>query len=201
MTATDAAIRAASTSASPRSARCRGRTAVRRTRTRRRAVPEPTSGRVRAPARALAGAVLAPQSRMEPSQQRERMVERHIRARGVRDDRVLAAIAEVPREAFVAPELAEFAYDDRPLPIEAGQTISQPYIVAVMAAALRLDGSEDVLEVGTGSGYAAAVLAKLARRVYTIERHAELADLARTRLAGLGPGHAGVRSGGGTVGW
>ena len=129
------------------------------------------------------------------------MVERHIRARGVRDDRVLAAIASVPREAFVAPELAEFAYDDRPLPIEAGQTISQPYIVAVMAAALRLDGSEDALEVGTGSGYAAAVLAKVARRVYTIERHAELADLARTRLAGLGLDNVEVRCGDGTLGW
>src|SRR5262249_40109600 len=131
---------------------------------------------------------------MDTVAQRQLMVERTIRRRGIRERRVLAAVAEVPREAFLSPELAEFAYDDRPLPIEAGQTISQPYIVALMAEALQLGSSEaengasneDVLEIGTGSGYAAAVLARIARRVYTIERHAELADLARERLSRLG---------------
>jgi len=129
------------------------------------------------------------------------MVDRHIRARGVHDPRVLAALAFVPREAFLPPELAEFAYEDRPLPIEAGQTISQPYIVALMTEALRLTGDETVLEVGTGSGYAAAVLARVAKQVYTIERHAELADIARDRLAALGYGNVVVQCGDGTLGW
>jgi protein-L-isoaspartate(D-aspartate) O-methyltransferase len=132
---------------------------------------------------------------------RQRMVDRHIRARGVRDPRVLAALAAVPREAFVRPELAELAYEDRPLPIEAGQTISQPYIVAVMTEALALSPGDTALEIGTGSGYAAAVLAHLATRVYTIERHAELADLARERLARLGYANVEVRSADGTLGW
>ena len=113
---------------------------------------------------------------MDTVTQRQLMVDRTIRRRGVRDRRVLAALADVPREAFLPPELAEFAYDDRPLPIEAGQTISQPYIVALMAEALQLGPDEDVLEIGTGSGYAAAVLARIARRVYTIERHAERSE-------------------------
>jgi protein-L-isoaspartate(D-aspartate) O-methyltransferase len=142
-----------------------------------------------------------PQQIPESAAQRRRLVERHIRARGVRDARVLASIASVPREAFLPPELAEFAYEDRPLPIAAGQTISQPYIVALMTAALRLRGDEDVLEVGTGSGYAAAVLAGVARRVYTIERHCELADSARARLQELGFGNVEVRCGDGTLGW
>ncbi len=129
------------------------------------------------------------------------MVEHHIRARGVRDLRVLAAMEAVPREAFLPPELAELAYEDRPLPIEAGQTISQPYIVALMTEALRIQPGEDVLEIGTGSGYAAAVLAGVARRVYTVERHAELADLARERLARLGYHNVLVHCGDGTLGW
>jgi protein-L-isoaspartate(D-aspartate) O-methyltransferase len=129
------------------------------------------------------------------------MVDRHIRARGVRDPRVLAAMAAVPREAFVPPELAEFAYDDRPLPIEAGQTISQPYIVAVMIEALGIGPDNTVLEIGTGSGYAAAVLAQIAKHVYTIERHAELAGLARDRLAQLGYANVDVLCGDGTLGW
>jgi protein-L-isoaspartate(D-aspartate) O-methyltransferase len=129
------------------------------------------------------------------------MVDRHIRARGVRDPRVLTAMATIPREAFLPPELAEFAYEDRPLPIEAGQTISQPYIVALMTEALRLAPNEDVLEIGTGSGYAAAVLSLVARRVFTLERHAELADLARDRLATLGHDNVEVRCADGTLGW
>ncbi len=138
---------------------------------------------------------------MDTATRRQLMVERTIRRRGVRDRRVLAAVADVPREAFLPPELVEFAYDDRPLPIEAGQTISQPYIVALMAEALQLGPDEDVLEIGTGSGYAAAVLARIAHRVYTIERHAELADLARERLSRLGFTNVEVQHGDGTLGW
>lgn len=138
---------------------------------------------------------------MNAANARQLMVDRHIRGRGVRDPRVLDALGTVPREAFLPPELAELAYEDRPLPIEAGQTISQPYVVAVMTEALALAPDERVLEIGTGSGYAAAVLAKVAKQVYTIERHAELADLARERLARLGYANAEVRCGDGTLGW
>ena len=129
------------------------------------------------------------------------MVERQIRARGIRDPAVLRALDTVPREAFLPPDLADVAYEDRPLPIEAGQTISQPYIVAVMLEALALGGDDSVLEIGTGSGYAAAVLAQITRRVFTIERHAELADLARSRMQALGFDNVQVRCGDGTLGW
>ena len=132
---------------------------------------------------------------------RHDMVERQIRARGVRDPRVLASLELVPRETFVPAELAEHAYDDRPLPIEADQTISQPYIVAVMTEALKLEPAASVLEIGTGSGYAAAVLGQVAAHVYTVERHAELADLARGRLERLGYANVSVRCGDGTLGW
>ena len=129
------------------------------------------------------------------------MIRTQIAGRGVRDPRVLAALVAVPRERFVADELAEFAYEDAPLPIEEGQTISQPYIVALMVAALELRGDERVLEIGTGSGYAAAVLAHLAREVYTVERHEALAEIARRRLAELGCANVHVRHGDGTLGW
>lgn len=129
------------------------------------------------------------------------MVERHLVPRGVRDPRVLGAMREVPREAFIADELAEFAYEDAPLPIEAAQTISQPYIVALMAAALELEPRHRVLEVGTGSGYAAAVLSRIAGDVYTIERHGELAEAARARLEALGYANVHVQHGDGTLGW
>jgi protein-L-isoaspartate(D-aspartate) O-methyltransferase len=129
------------------------------------------------------------------------MVEQQLRARGIRAPRVLAAMATVPREAFVAPELAGAAYDDRPLPIEAGQTISQPYIVALMTEAMELRCDDTVLEIGTGSGYAAAVLASVAERVYTVERIAGLAELARQRLERLGYHTVEVRCGDGTLGW
>jgi protein-L-isoaspartate(D-aspartate) O-methyltransferase len=132
---------------------------------------------------------------------RRLMVERQLRARGIRDPAVLRALETVPREAFLPPELAEHAYEDRPLPIEAGQTISQPYIVALMTEALALRPDEDVLEIGTGSGYAAAVLSQVARRVFTVERHAELAELARARMAALGYSNVEVRCGDGTLGW
>src|SRR5688500_14187611 len=114
--------------------------------------------------------------------ERDRMVERQIRARGVTDTRVLQAMRDVPREAFLPPGLADPAYADRRLPLEAGQTLPQRYIVALRTEALRLTGGATVLEIGAGSGYAAAVLARVARHVYTIERHVELADLARERF-------------------
>jgi len=138
---------------------------------------------------------------MDAEAARVKMVELQIRARGVRDPRVLAAFAEVPREAFVPPELVELAYDDCPLPIGGGQTISQPYVVALMTEALALESEHTVLEIGTGSGYAAAVLSRVARRVYTIERLTGLADLARERLAQLGYTNVEVRCGDGTLGW
>ncbi|HLK10639.1 MAG TPA: protein-L-isoaspartate(D-aspartate) O-methyltransferase [Candidatus Binatia bacterium] len=132
---------------------------------------------------------------------RERMVRTQIAARGIRDPAVLDALRTVPREAFLPPALAEFAYEDHPLPIAHGQTISQPYVVALMAVALRLRGEDRVLEVGTGSGYAAAILGRIAREVYTIERHAELAAAAAARLRDLGFDHVHVRHGDGTLGW
>jgi protein-L-isoaspartate(D-aspartate) O-methyltransferase len=129
------------------------------------------------------------------------MVRTQIAARGIQDPAVLEAMRSVPREAFLPPELEEFACDDSPLPIGRGQTISQPYIVALMAAAAALRPGDRVLEVGTGSGYAAAVLARIAREVYTIERHEELASLAARRLAELGISNVQVRHGDGTLGW
>jgi len=132
---------------------------------------------------------------------RARMVERDLRGRGIADSRVLDAMGTVPREAFVASDLREFAYEDAPLPIEQGQTISQPYIVARMLEALGLRGSETVLDVGTGSGYAAAVLSRIANRVYTIERHGPLAEVARRRFRELGYDNIEVRHGDGSLGW
>ncbi len=133
--------------------------------------------------------------------ERAAMVERQLVARGIRSEAVLAAMRDVPREAFIAGELAEFAYEDAPLPIEAAQTISQPFIVAAMTAALELAPHHRVLEVGTGSGYAAAILSRVAAEVYTIERHEELAAAAERRLAALGYDNVHVRHGDGTLGW
>ncbi|MGB5416429.1 MAG: protein-L-isoaspartate(D-aspartate) O-methyltransferase [Polyangiales bacterium] len=138
---------------------------------------------------------------MDTIEQRRRMVERHIEARGVHDSAVLDAMRAVPREAFLPENLAEFAYDDTPLPIEEGQTISQPFIVAAMAEALRLGAHDRVLEIGTGSGYAAAVLAEVADEVYTIERHRGLADQAERRLRELDYQNVHVLCGDGTLGW
>jgi protein-L-isoaspartate(D-aspartate) O-methyltransferase len=131
---------------------------------------------------------------------RREMVERQIAARGVRDRRVLAAMREIPRDRFVNPELVGRAHDDVPLAIGNGQTISQPYIVALMCEAMGLVGTERVLEVGTGSGYGAAVLGRLAREVYSIERHPDLAELAAARLASLGFINVHVAVGDGTLG-
>ena len=132
---------------------------------------------------------------------RRRMVRRHIAGRGIADRRVLAAMEQVPREAFVPEAMRQFAYEDTPLPIGEGQTISQPYIVARMVEAADVGPGDRVLEIGAGSGYAAAVLGELADRVYTIERHRELADLARERLGRLGYDTVEVRTGDGTLGW
>ena len=134
------------------------------------------------------------------AQQRERLVAR-IRREGIRDTRVLDALNTVPREAFVPPEMRELAYRDSPLPIGHDQTISQPYIVALMAEALNLQPADRVLEVGTGSGYAAAVLATIAREVYTIECRRELAESARERLREAGATNVHVLHADGTRGW
>lgn len=136
-----------------------------------------------------------------PADLRLRMVESQIASRGVSDARVLGAMRDVPREYFVPENLREFAYEDSPLPIEEGQTISQPYIVAVMAEALELEPGDRVLEVGAGSGYAAAILGKIAREVHTIERHPLLAELARQRMGELGYENVQVHCADGTMGW
>jgi len=132
---------------------------------------------------------------------RERMVRRQIAARGVRDPRVLAAMRRVPRERFLRGALEKLAYEDMPLPIESDQTISQPYIVAYMTEALRLEGGERVLEIGTGSGYAAAVLAEIAADVYTVERDPGLATVAAEHLSRLGYTNVHVLCGDGSLGW
>lgn len=132
---------------------------------------------------------------------RRAMVSRQIAARGVRDPNVLAAMRSVPREAFVPAAWREFAYNDTPLPIEAGQTISQPYIVAHMIEAAAISPGDRVLEIGAGSGYAAAVMSRIGGRVLAIERHRELAELARMRMARLGYDNVEIRIGDGTEGW
>jgi protein-L-isoaspartate(D-aspartate) O-methyltransferase len=137
----------------------------------------------------------------ELESRKERMVAEHLLARGIRDAAVVKAMREVPREAFLPPDMERFAYDDGPLPIEEGQTISQPYIVAYMIEALELRGRERVLEIGTGSGYAAAVLSRCAAEVFTVERIASLADSARGRLESLGYRNVKVLVGDGTIGW
>jgi protein-L-isoaspartate(D-aspartate) O-methyltransferase len=132
---------------------------------------------------------------------RAEMVERNIVARGVRDALVLEAMRKVPRELFLPNSLREFAYEDSPLPIGGEQTISQPYIVAFMTEALMLRGGEKVLEIGAGSGYAAAVLSEIAADVYTVERLGRLADKAAATLADLGYDNVHVLHGDGTRGW
>lgn len=131
---------------------------------------------------------------------RARMVEHQVIARGVRDARVLAALRAVPRHVFLPDSLAELAYSDSPLPLEHGQTISQPFIVAVMLEAAEVRADERILEIGTGSGYAAAVAAEIAGHVDTVERHRSLADQARSTLAALGYMNIDVFCGDGTHG-
>lgn len=134
-------------------------------------------------------------------EKRRRMVKEQIEDRGVSDQRVLKAMAKVPRHLFVPQALIDQAYDDSPLVIGHGQTISQPYTVAFMTEALGLKGDERVLEVGTGSGYQTAVLAELAREIFSIERIPELAELAQARLAELGYQNVRIKLGDGTLGW
>ena len=133
--------------------------------------------------------------------EREAMVERQLRRRGICEEPILAAFRTVPRHAFVGAELAAAAYGDHPLPIEAGQTISQPYIVALMIQAAGIAAGDAVLEVGAGSGYAAAVISRIARQVIGIERQHELAETARERLRRLGYGNVEIVEGDGTMGW
>jgi len=133
--------------------------------------------------------------------QRARMVEFQLRERDITDPRVLEAMGRVPRHLFVPPDSLQLAYSDMPLPIGQRQTISQPYIVALMTQCLELKGDETVLEVGTGSGYQAAVLAGLARQVYSLERLPELAERARELLQRLGLRNVEVRLGDGSGGW
>ncbi len=131
---------------------------------------------------------------------RNRMVDTHLARRGIRDKRVLQAMRDVPRERFVREGLEEFAYEDSALPIEEEQTISQPYIVAAMIEAAEIEPEDRVLEVGAGSGYAAAVLGQLAGEVFAIERHAALGKLAGERIAALGYDNVDIRVGDGTRG-
>jgi protein-L-isoaspartate(D-aspartate) O-methyltransferase len=135
------------------------------------------------------------------AQARRQMVEKDLRARGIKDPRVLEAMTSVPRHLFVEERLRASAYRDRPLPIGQGQTISQPYIVALMTELLELKGNETVLEIGTGSGYQAAVLSHLAKEVYTVEIIPSLAERAKERLDRLGYANVSVKTGDGFFGW
>jgi len=135
------------------------------------------------------------------ARERERMVDEQLKRRGITDARVLDAMRRIPRHRFVEEGLAHSAYEDHPLPIGEGQTISQPYIVALMTSLLGLTGQEKVLEVGTGSGYQTAVLGALARRVCSIERLPRLAERARATLETLGVANVWIRVGNGALGW
>jgi protein-L-isoaspartate(D-aspartate) O-methyltransferase len=133
--------------------------------------------------------------------EREEMVERQLRRRGISEPHILDAFRAVPREAFISAEYAHLAYGDHPLPIEANQTISQPYIVALMIQAAAIKSSDTVLEVGAGSGYAAAVISRIAAKVIGIERQHELVEIARGRMERLGYGNVEIVEGDGTKGW
>lgn len=132
---------------------------------------------------------------------RQTMVDVHLRGRDIRDRRVLHAMGKLPRERFIPPKHSDQAYDDYPLPIGMGQTISQPYIVALMTQCLELHGSEEVLEIGTGSGYQCAILATLASKVYTIERFNELSQQAQNALEALGFENIEFAIADGSCGW
>jgi protein-L-isoaspartate(D-aspartate) O-methyltransferase len=135
------------------------------------------------------------------ARQRQEMIDRQIRARGIRDEAILAALAEVPRERFVLEAYRHAAYDDSPLPIPGEQTISQPYVVALMMRALNLQPDDCVLEIGSGSGYATALISRIVREVHGVERHQLLVAYARTRLEKLGYDNAHIHHGDGTMGW
>lgn len=132
---------------------------------------------------------------------RDEMVDNQLVRRGIADTAVLDAMRAMPREFFVAAAYLRHAYDDRALPIESGQTISQPYVVALTLEAAKIEPSQTVLEIGTGSGYVAALLSRLAAKVFTVEYHAALAGTARGRLAELGCSNVEVRAGDGNFGW
>ncbi|MCP2620253.1 protein-L-isoaspartate(D-aspartate) O-methyltransferase [Candidatus Aminicenantes bacterium AC-334-K16] len=132
---------------------------------------------------------------------RKLMVDNQLRARGIKDERVLQAMEKVPRHLFVPENMQEVAYSDEPLPIGEGQTISQPYIVAYMTEAIQPESWKRVLEIGTGSGYQAAILAELVKEVYTVELIPELAERAKTLLDGLGYQNIHYKIGDGTLGW
>jgi protein-L-isoaspartate(D-aspartate) O-methyltransferase len=133
--------------------------------------------------------------------EREAMVQRQLKSRGIADQQILDAFVEVPREAFVSADYAHLAYGDHPLPIEAGQTISQPYIVALMIEAAGIGSGDKVLEVGAGSGYAAAVISRIAAKVVGVERKHVLVEVARERLSRLGYDNVEIVEGDGTRGW
>jgi protein-L-isoaspartate(D-aspartate) O-methyltransferase len=133
--------------------------------------------------------------------EREAMVQRQLKSRGITEKSILDAFLEVPREAFVGPQYGHLAYGDHPLPIEAGQTISQPYIVALMIDAARIKPGDTILEVGTGSGYAAAVIGRIAAKVVGIERQHDLVEIARERIKRLGYTNVEIFEGDGTRGW
>jgi protein-L-isoaspartate(D-aspartate) O-methyltransferase len=135
------------------------------------------------------------------SQERQRMVSEQLVVRGIRDRRVLEVMGKVPRHKFVSSEQQASAYEDFPLPIGSGQTISQPYMVALMSESLSLSGSEKVLEIGTGSGYQTAILAELCKEVYSIERHRPLAEKAEQLLRELGYLNTHIKVADGTLGW
>jgi protein-L-isoaspartate(D-aspartate) O-methyltransferase len=132
--------------------------------------------------------------------EREAMVERHLKRRGITEQHIIDAFLAVPREEFVSPQYAHLAYGDHPLPIEAGQTISQPYIVALMIQAAGITSGDKVLEVGAGSGYAAAVISRIAAKVIGIERQHDLVELGRQRLERLGFSNVEILEGDGTRG-
>jgi len=133
--------------------------------------------------------------------ERDAMIERQIASRGIREPTILEAFRSVPREAFLSPEYADLAYGDHPLPIEAGQTISQPYIVALMIHAAEMKAGDNVLEVGAGSGYAAAVMSRIAGHVTAIERQHDLVRVAQERMQRLGFDNVRIVEGDGTRGW
>ncbi|MDO9324311.1 MAG: protein-L-isoaspartate(D-aspartate) O-methyltransferase, partial [Methanoregula sp.] len=134
-------------------------------------------------------------------EERRRMVERQIEARGIHDPRIIEAMREIPRHIFIPSPYDQSAYDDNPLPIGNGQTISQPYIVALMTELLRPEPSDNVLEIGAGSGYQAAILSRLVKRLTTIERIPEIATLARNNLKASGIQNVEVIEGDGTQGY
>ena len=138
---------------------------------------------------------------MDFAQARNQMVEAQIARRGLRDLRVLAVMRTVPREIFLAPKFKELAYDDGPLPIAEGQSISQPYIVAAMLEAAEVHGNDKVLEVGSGCGYTAALLGRLADKVFAVEHRAALTEAARERLRALGYDNVELRTADGSIGW